>query len=80
MRLPKLRRRAGKPLDLVGAGVVLSTGGAVVGSLPSSAASSGVSQGLGAAGSYFPVMVNVTAGGYVVNQLRNLKKVKGRSR
>lgn len=78
MSLPKLRRRAGKPLDLVGAGVVLGVGGAVVGSLPSYAVSSGVSQGLNTASSYIPVMVNVSMGGHVINQVRNLGRKRGR--
>lgn len=78
--LPKLRRRAGRPMDLVGAGVVLGTGGAVVERLPSSAATSGINAGLNTAASFIPVMVNVGMGGYIINQARNLRRPNGKRR
>ena len=58
--------------DLVIGGAGLSLGASVMGRLPASAASAGVSSGLATAGTFFPVMGTLGASSMVINQLKQL--------
>lgn len=60
--------------DLVGGGAGLSLGAGVVETLPASAAKTGVQEGLGTAGQFFPTMATIGAAGIVMHQLKGLKK------
>ena len=66
--------------DLFTGGMGLSLGAGVVEKLPASAAKTGVQQGLGTAGGFFPTIATVGAAGIVVKQLRKIKKTERRNK
>lgn len=59
--------------NLIVGGMGLSLGSTAIGALPASAAQTGVQQGLGTAGGFFPVMANIHMAGFVTKQLKSLK-------
>jgi len=59
--------------DLISGGTTLSIGATAVSALPASAAQAGVTGGLGAAGSFFPVMGAIGGASMAMKQVRNLK-------
>jgi len=62
--------------DMVIGGAGLSLGATTIGSLPASAAQTGVMSGLGTAGSFFPVMGTIGGASIVMKQLKGLREVK----
>ena len=58
--------------DLLIGGAGLSVGSSVIERLPASAAKTGVQSGLGAAGSFMPVMGTIGGAGMAVKQLKNI--------
>jgi len=62
--------------DILIGGAGLSLGATAIGSLPASAAQTGVMSGLGTAGSFFPVMGTIGGASIVMKQLKNLREVK----
>ena len=60
--------------DLIVSGVGLSLGAGIVEKLPSSAAKTGVSKGLGTAGSFYPTMATVGITGGIVRQLKGIRR------
>jgi len=62
--------------DILIGGAGLSLGAGVIGSLPASAAQTGVMSGLGTAGRFFPMMGTIGGASIVMKQLKNLREVK----
>lgn len=75
----KMIRTAG---GLIGTGVTLGMGGAIVGKLPSSTVTGGVTRGLTTFGGFMPTFATITGTKIVMNQLgelhRTTKKFKRR--
>jgi len=61
---------------LVVGGMGLSLGSSVIGSLPASAAQTGVQAGLSTAGGFFPVVATIGAAGITLKQLKKLRRTK----
>lgn len=62
--------------EILTSGLGLSIGSTVVGSLPASAASAGVQSGLGAMGSFYPMIGTLGGASIVYNQLNSLRRLK----
>ncbi len=62
--------------NMILGGAGLSLGSSVIEKLPASAAKTGVQGGIGAAGSFFPVMGTIGGAGLAMKQLKNLRKLE----
>ena len=55
-------------------GVGLGVGGKAVNALPITGATPGINRGFNAMGNFFPVFTNVSAAGYTIKKLREVRK------
>ena len=56
-------------------GVGLGLGGKIIGQLPASGATTGVTKGLNTMGSFFPTYASISSGGYAIKKVKKLRRL-----